>query len=239
MVIFWRISVICSWIQFICTSRNTSSTRQGGGAMRVLLPLLAEVVYQQHDCYLSSVLLMDTSRFISESALWLCNKLQQVKSVLYFLPPSSGSSENSTVNDFIYTLTDISPALSSCFVRSVEQHRGASWAGLRRINLLPRRVLLQERRHHSLRPRHLARVRGAGCGRALLRHLEIPLQGPQRRHPPPVVTTAGAGRRFSTFLLLCARAKVPCTPTPSTAHWSCDDSQKVYENTDRELFTVF
>lgn len=131
--------------------------------------------------------------------------------------------------------------MSSCFVRPAEQHRGASWAGLRRINLLPRRVLLQERRHHPLRPRHLARVRGAGCGRALLRHLEIPLQGPQRRHPPPVVTTAGAGRRFSTFLLLllCARAKAPCTPTPSTARWSCDDSQKVYENTDRELFTVF
>lgn len=64
MVIFWRISIIYSRIQFICTSRNTSSTRQGGGAMSVLLPLLAEVVYQKNDCYFSSVLLMNTSQSV-------------------------------------------------------------------------------------------------------------------------------------------------------------------------------
>lgn len=98
-----------------------------------------------------------------------------------------------------YSLTFLSSF--SGFVCPAEQHRGATWAGLRRTHLLPRCVLLQERRRHPLRPRHLARVRGAGCGRALLRHLEIPLQGPQRRHPPPVVTTAGAGRRLSTFPL--------------------------------------
>lgn len=64
MVIFWRISIIYSRIQFICTSRNTSSTRQGGGAMSVSLPLLAEVVYQKNDCYFSSVLLMNTSQSV-------------------------------------------------------------------------------------------------------------------------------------------------------------------------------
>ena len=74
MVIFWRISIIYSRSQFICMSHNTSSTLQGGAAMSVLLPLLAEVVYQQNDYYLSSVLLMNTSRAVSESAL-LCNKL--------------------------------------------------------------------------------------------------------------------------------------------------------------------
>lgn len=72
-----------------------------------------------------------------------------------------------------------------------EQHWGASRAGLGRTHLLPRCVLLQERRCHPLCPRHLARVCGAGCGRALLRHLEIPLQGSKCWHSPRLVTTAG------------------------------------------------
>lgn len=95
-----------------------------------------------------------------------------------------------------------------CVLFSAEQHWGASGAGMRWIHLLPRCVLLQEWWRHPLRPRHLACLRGAGCGCALLRHLEIPLQGPQRRYPPQVVTTARAGCRFSTRTL-CSWAGPP------------------------------
>lgn len=117
-----------------------------------------------------------------------------------------------------------------------EQHRRSSGAGLWRTHLLPWCLLLQERWRHPIRPRHLAHVRGAGGGSALLRHLEVPLQRSQLRHPPRLVT-ATPDRALPVPSPSCSRAERGATP--STARWSCNDSRKVYENNDRELFTVF
>lgn len=117
-----------------------------------------------------------------------------------------------------------------------EQHRRSSGAGLWRTHLLPRCLLLQERWRHPIRPRHLAHVRGAGGGSALLRHLEVPLQRSQLRHPPRLVT-ATPDRALPVPSPSCSCAERGATP--STARWSCNDSRKVYENNDRELFTVF
>lgn len=87
-----------------------------------------------------------------------------------------------------------------------EQHRRSSGAGLWRTHLLPRCLLLQERWRHPIRPRHLAHVRGAGGGSALLRHLEVPLQRSQLRHPPRLVT-ATPDRALPVPSPSCSRAE--------------------------------